>query len=291
MFGECVVGWLNAYREGGWLPSWASPGYRNCMVGTFADVVIADAIVKGIKGFDYELAFRALHKDAYEAPPAHASGAIGKDGLNDYTSFGYVPVENGGDSSVSRSLDFAFADFATANAFEKLAGMPQFSSSREVLTTSAAELNKRALRTPRELFDKEKGFMAPKDRNGRIRRVGDVQWGSGYTEGNAYHHSFIPWNIRQLVELHNSGKTSFVPTGAAAPGLRGGFGIFGGGSEAGVGNIGQAPNSNMLLQRLHTLVTRSGSFNPGSYHQEIHEMRGTARCFMFGQTPSVFSFV
>lgn len=57
------TGWLNAFKEGGWLPSWASPGYRNCMVGTFADVVIADAIVKEIKGFDIQLAIDALRKD------------------------------------------------------------------------------------------------------------------------------------------------------------------------------------------------------------------------------------
>ncbi len=58
-----LPGWLNAYKEGGWLPSWASPGYRNCMVGTFADVVIADAIVKGVKGFDLDTARQALMKD------------------------------------------------------------------------------------------------------------------------------------------------------------------------------------------------------------------------------------
>lgn len=58
-----MVGWLNAYKEGGWLPSWASPGYRNCMVGTFADVVIADAIVKEVPGFDRRLAVAALSKD------------------------------------------------------------------------------------------------------------------------------------------------------------------------------------------------------------------------------------
>jgi putative alpha-1,2-mannosidase len=57
------LGWLNAYREGGWLPSWASPGYRNCMVGTYADVTIADAIVKNIHGFDLNLAIEALDKD------------------------------------------------------------------------------------------------------------------------------------------------------------------------------------------------------------------------------------
>jgi putative alpha-1,2-mannosidase len=58
-----LKGWLNAYKEGGWLPSWASPGYRNCMVGTFADVVVADAIVKGVPGFYLNLAKDALMKD------------------------------------------------------------------------------------------------------------------------------------------------------------------------------------------------------------------------------------
>ena len=62
---------------GKWLPSWASPGYRNCMVGTFADVVVSDAIVKNIEGFDYELARMALKKDAFESPPPAAGSAVG----------------------------------------------------------------------------------------------------------------------------------------------------------------------------------------------------------------------
>lgn len=57
------IGWLNAYKEGGWLPSWASPGYRNCMVGTFADVVVADAIVKSVPGFEVDTAIAAIMKD------------------------------------------------------------------------------------------------------------------------------------------------------------------------------------------------------------------------------------
>ena len=60
------------------MPSWASPGYRKCMVGTYADVVIADAIVKGIRGFDYDLARSALKKDAFEVPPSNAGSAMGK---------------------------------------------------------------------------------------------------------------------------------------------------------------------------------------------------------------------
>ena len=46
------------------------------MVGTFADVVIADAIIKDIKGFDYDLAMRALHKDSFEAPPSTAGMVV-----------------------------------------------------------------------------------------------------------------------------------------------------------------------------------------------------------------------
>jgi putative alpha-1,2-mannosidase len=76
--GDIVEGWLNAYKEGGWLPAWASPGYRNCMVGTFADVVVSDAIVKNIGGFDLEVARMALKKDAFEEPPSYAGNAIGK---------------------------------------------------------------------------------------------------------------------------------------------------------------------------------------------------------------------
>lgn len=76
--GFIVEGWLNAYREGGWLPSWASPGYRNCMVGTYADVVVADAVIKDIKGFDLETARAALKKDAFEEPPGFAGSAIGR---------------------------------------------------------------------------------------------------------------------------------------------------------------------------------------------------------------------
>lgn len=75
--GDIVEGWLNAYKEGGWLPAWASPGYRNCMVGTFADVVVSDAIVKNIQGFDLETARQALKKDAFEEPPVYAGNALG----------------------------------------------------------------------------------------------------------------------------------------------------------------------------------------------------------------------
>jgi len=96
----------------GWLPSWASPGYRNCMVGTYADVVIADAIVKNITSFDWSTARDALLKDSFQQPPAYVGNAVGKLGLDEYSSQGFL---SGTDSeAVSRTIDYGFADFAVA---------------------------------------------------------------------------------------------------------------------------------------------------------------------------------
>merc|ERR1719195_1394459 len=64
--GLIMAGWLNAFREGGWLPEWSSPGYRSCMVGTYLDVTIADAVLKGLTGIVHELAWKALAKDSFE---------------------------------------------------------------------------------------------------------------------------------------------------------------------------------------------------------------------------------
>ena len=116
--GWIVDGWVNAYREGGWIPKWASPGYRNSMVGTYGDVVVAEAIVKGVGGFDEAAAWDALHKDAYEEAPQ--GGAVGKVGLRVYNQHGYIPADSGVSDCVSRTLDFAHADWATANAAEVL---------------------------------------------------------------------------------------------------------------------------------------------------------------------------
>ena len=74
VLGLTMKGWLNAFEEGGWLPKWASPGYRGSMVGTMGDVSLADAIVNDIPGFDKELAYRAIRKDAFEVPPKGVEG-------------------------------------------------------------------------------------------------------------------------------------------------------------------------------------------------------------------------
>lgn len=301
--GIIIQGWLNAYKEGGWLPSWASPGYRNCMVGTYADVVIADAIVKGIKGFEYETAYQALKKDSFVPPPAHAGGAVGKEGLNTYVEHGYLPYDAAQGEIVSRALDFAHADWAVANAFRKLAGMTgvinsdgsttvesevfvgtppeyieQFRSRRAELLLHADQLEKRAHGVYHKLYDAQSGLMFPKDRRGNNgMHTRPTEWGKGYTEGNAWHHSFIPWAVDELSKMHNSGATDFKPIVYKHNNHL---------SDGGVGSLasalrGNAPvthgkeNGNGLLKTLHHMLTMTGNFQPGSYGREIHEMTGT----------------
>ena len=82
------------------------------MVGTFADVVIADAIVKNITGFDWSIARDALLRDSFQQPPAYVGNAVGKLGLNEYIAQGYLSGHEG--DAVSRTLDYGFADFAVA---------------------------------------------------------------------------------------------------------------------------------------------------------------------------------
>lgn len=237
--GVIIEGWLNAFREGGWLPSWSSPGYRNSMVGTYGDVIVGDAIVKGIKGFDLKVAEQALMRDAFEAPPSYAGGAVGKEGLHEYVERGYFAMseQNRGAETVSRTLDFGFADFAAANAFHYLAKnvYPNDVENAARLEAAANKLSARSERAYRSLFDKGTGLMLPKKGDGsRTTRWSEVEWGNGYTEGNAWHHSFPPYALNGLVALHGS--------------------------------------RDALLARLRHMLRMPSHFMPGSYGQVIHEM-------------------
>ena len=188
--GWIVDGWVTAFKEGGWLPKWASPGYRNSMVGTYGDVVVAEALVKAVGGFDEAAAWDALRKDAFEEAPQ--GGAVGKVGLRVYAQHGYIPSDSGVSDCVSRTLDFAHADWATANAAEVLGK-----------AGDAAKLRDRARAAVTHLYDPQTGLMRPKGRNGAFSgRFSPTRWGDGYTEGSAWHHSFPPFDVDLLAGLH-----------------------------------------------------------------------------------------
>ncbi|MEO1451392.1 MAG: GH92 family glycosyl hydrolase, partial [Bacteroidota bacterium] len=108
---QIMQGLANTYKESGWLPEWASPGHRDCMVGSNSASLISDAYVKGIRGFDADLLYEAVVKNASvgEGRPVNS---VGRAGVDYYNQLGYVPYNVGINENAARSLEYAYADFA-----------------------------------------------------------------------------------------------------------------------------------------------------------------------------------
>jgi predicted alpha-1,2-mannosidase len=173
-YGEMVEGFMQGYREGGWLAQWPSPGYRVSMPGTHGDAVIADAVVKGIKGFDIKEAYAAMIKHADNPSPQRGAG---RNGVVNYLKLGYVP------GSVSETLDFAYDDFCVAQVAESLG-----------LKEDANRYRQRALNY-RNIYDPQVGFMRAKDDKGQWRpNFNPYEWGGPYVEGGPWQST---WAVQQ----------------------------------------------------------------------------------------------
>ncbi|SFD12849.1 GH92 family glycosyl hydrolase [Algibacter pectinivorans] len=101
---------LNSYDEGGWIPKWPSPGYSNIMHGTHGDAVIADAYIKGIKGYNVDKAFEAMIKNATTKSTGRY---VARAGILEYQKLGYVPTDKYGESAI-RTMEFAYDDYCIA---------------------------------------------------------------------------------------------------------------------------------------------------------------------------------
>ena len=172
----------------------------------------------------------------------------------------------GGGDEVSRTLDYGFADFSTAQAFLHLAttSFKDDPSMVQELRDKADVLHKRSVRAYTSLFDREIGLMAPKTDAGRVvHNFQPVEWGKGYVEGNAWHHSFPPYAISGTSTKGGSGSTTSM-RGAAVPAVQhiGANGAL----------IEMYGGKAKLLQKLHELLVIPSTFRVGSYGQEIHEM-------------------
>ncbi|MDV7137704.1 GH92 family glycosyl hydrolase [Maribacter sp. TH_r10] len=148
-----INGMLNAYEEGGWLPKWPNPWYRSIMMGTHADAVIADAYVKGIRGFDTDVAFESMLKNANEKGNRGFSGRVGIDHFNE---IGYVPADVFGfyGEPVARTLEFSYDDYCIAQMAKALGKDDKY--------TEYMERSKRYI----NVLDKETGLVRGKKLNG-----------------------------------------------------------------------------------------------------------------------------
>ncbi len=177
-------GLVNAYKEGGWLPEWASPGYRNIMVGNNSASIVADAYVKGLRGYDIEKLYEAALKGANNAGPITA---VGRAGAEYYTTLGYVPYDVKINENAARTLEYAYDDFAIYQLAKAL-GRP----ADEIALYRERSFNYR------KLFDNETGLMRGKNKDGNFQRpFNPFKWGDAFTEGNSWHYS---WSVFQDVE-------------------------------------------------------------------------------------------
>ena len=195
--GEIVAGWLNAYREGGWLPQWPSPGGFRGMTGSHADAMVVDAMSKGIGGFDYATAYAALHHDAFDVPPP-GDDAGGREGMGDYLRLGYLPA-HGATYWVSSSLDYAYDDWCVAQA-AKLTG-----HEADHRTLMQRSLNYR------KLWDPSVRFMRGKDASGQwVPDFDEFAWGGGYTESGPWQSSWaVQHDVAGLADL-TGGPAAFA---------------------------------------------------------------------------------
>lgn len=183
--GQIMEGLANAYRESGWLPEWASPGHRDCMIGSNSASLIADSYVKGIRGYDAELLLEAMLKNASvgEGRPVNSVGRLG---VEYYNELGYVPYDVGINENAARTLEYAYADFAVAQ-MARLMGREE--TARKFYGQSY---------NYKKLYDPESGWMRGRNRDGSFQSpFNPLKWGDAFTEGNSLHYT---WSVFQDVQ-------------------------------------------------------------------------------------------
>ena len=189
-------GLVNDYKEGGWLPEWSSPGYADCMIGNNSASVVAEAYLKGGRGYDIETLYEALKHDANNEGP----NATGRRGVDYYNTLGYVPYDVKINENAARTLEYAYDDFAIYQLGKAL-GKP------------AAEIDvyKKRSQNYHNLYDKQTGLMRGKNKDGSFETpFNPFKWGDAFTEGNAWHYSWgVFHDIQGLINLMG-GKQQFV---------------------------------------------------------------------------------
>lgn len=190
-------GLANAYRESGFLPEWASPGHRSCMVGNNSASVVADAWLKGVRvsDTDMEVLWEAVVKGTENVHPKISS--TGRKGHEFYNRLGYIPYDVGINENAARTLEYAYDDwciYRLGNALGK--------SEKELAPFAQRATNYR------NLFDTETKLMRGKNENGEFQApFNPLKWGDAFTEGNSWHYTWSVFHDPQgLINLMGGEK-------------------------------------------------------------------------------------
>ena len=190
-------GLVNAYKESGFLPEWASPGHRGCMVGNNSASIVADAYLKGLRGYDAEELWKAVVHGANNVHPTVSS--TGRLGHEYYNKLGYVPYDVKINENVARTLEYAYDDWCIYK-FGKALGK----SEKELKPFLARAYNYK------NVFDPETKLMRGRNKDGKFQTpFSPLKWGDAFTEGNSWHYTWSVFHDPQgLIDLMG-GKQNF----------------------------------------------------------------------------------
>ena len=243
-------GLVNAYLESGFLPEWASPGHRDCMVGNNSASVVADAYIKGLRGYDIETLWEALKHDANAHLRGTASGRLAYDA---YNKLGYVPNNIGIGQNVARTLEYAYNDWTIYTLGKKL-GKP----------ASEIDIFKQRALNYKNVYHPERKLMVGKDDKGVFNPKFDaVDWSGEFCEGNSWHWSFCVFHDPQgLIDLMggNEAFNHMMDSVFVIPSYLGikSRGVIHEMREMQVMNMGQYAHGNQPIQHMVYLYNYSG---------------------------------
>ena len=247
---EMQEGLINDYKEGGWLPEWSSPGYADIMIGNNSASVVADAWLKGVRGYNIDTLYAALVHGANNEGP----NATGRRGVTYYNELGYVPFDVKVSQNVARTLEYAYDDFSIYQLAKKLKR-----------PAAEQELYKKRSLNYRNVFDASTMLMRGRNQDGQFQSpFYPFRWGGPFTEGNSWHYTWSVFHdIQGLIDLMG-GKQQFtakldsVFTLPPSFDLRPGDGMIHEMREMQVMNMGQYAHGNQPIQHMTYLYNYSG---------------------------------
>ena len=189
---------INAYKESGFFPEWASPGHRGCMVGNNSASVLVDAYLKGIRVDDVKTLYEGLiHGTEHVHPTVSSTGRLGHEY---YNTLGYVPYDVNINENAARTLEYAYNDWCIYQIAKAL-GRPK----------KELDLYAKRAMNYRNLFDKETKLMRGKNKDGKFMApFSPLKWGDAFTEGNSWHYTWSVFHDPQgLIDLMG-GRETFV---------------------------------------------------------------------------------
>ncbi|GHH87678.1 alpha-1 2-mannosidase [Streptomyces sulfonofaciens] len=194
--GELVDGFVQQYKDGGWISRWSSPGYADLMTGTSSDVAFADAYLKGVD-FDAEAAYRAALKNATVVPP---SSGVGRKGMRTSPFLGYTSTDT------NEGLSWALEGYVNDYGIGRM-GQALYEKTKEQHYKEESEYFLNRARNYVRLFDDEAGFFQGRNAKGDWRVPSDTYdprvWGYDYTETDGWGYAFTaPQDSHGLANLY-----------------------------------------------------------------------------------------